>query len=61
MTATSAPGSDVLAVARAIFHVAGGVRLSWASGIVSEASCREAIDASVGMLFRGLDRTAARS
>jgi len=51
-----APDIDVLAAARAIFHVASGVRISWANGLVSEAGCREAIDASVGMLFRGLDR-----
>jgi AcrR family transcriptional regulator len=49
-----APDIDVLPAARAIFHVASGVRISWANGLVSEASCREAIDASVEMLFRGL-------
>jgi len=48
------PQIDVLAAARAIFHLATGVRTSWANGLVDEAGCREAIDASVGLLFEGL-------
>jgi len=55
-----APEIDVLAAARAIFHVASGVRISWANGLVSEEGCRGATDASVGLLFGGLEpRTAA--
>jgi len=50
-----APDLDVLAAARAIFHIASGVRLSWANGLASERACRSAIDASVALLFRGLD------
>ena len=50
-----APDLDVLAAARAIFHIASGLRLSWANGQVSEEACRSAIDASVALLFRGLD------
>jgi AcrR family transcriptional regulator len=46
---------DVLAAARAIFHIASGVRLSWANGLVSEQACRSAIDASIALLFRGLE------
>jgi AcrR family transcriptional regulator len=46
---------DVLAAARAIFHIATGVRLSWANGLVSEEACRGAIDDSVALLFRGLE------
>jgi AcrR family transcriptional regulator len=49
------PDIDVLAAARAIFHVASGVRISWANGLVSEDGCRESIEASVGLLFRGLE------
>ena len=50
-----APDLDVLAAARAIFHIASGVRLSWANGLASEAACRNAIEASVALLFRGLE------
>jgi AcrR family transcriptional regulator len=50
-----APDLDVLAAARAIFHIATGVRLSWANGIVSEEACRRAIEDSVALLFRGLE------
>jgi hypothetical protein len=49
-----APDLDVLAAARAIFHIASGVRLSWANGLVSEDACRRAIDDSVALLFQGL-------
>jgi AcrR family transcriptional regulator len=50
-----APDLDVLAAARAIFHIASGVRLSWANGLASEKACRSAIDASIALLFRGLE------
>ena len=49
------PDIDVLAAARAIFHIATGARISWANGLVSEDGCREAIEASVGLLFSGLE------
>jgi hypothetical protein len=42
-----APDVDVLASARALFHVASGARISWANGQLSEKGCRE-------LLFRGL-------
>jgi AcrR family transcriptional regulator len=45
---------DVLAAARAIFHVANGARISWANQLVSEEACREAIAASVELLFCGI-------
>jgi AcrR family transcriptional regulator len=48
------PEIDVLAAARTIFHVATGLRIAWANGLVDEAGCRESIDASVDLLFRGL-------
>ena len=54
-----APEIDVLAASRAIFHVASGVRISWANGLVNEAGCREATDASVALLFNGLEPRAA--
>jgi AcrR family transcriptional regulator len=48
------PDLDVLASARALFHIATGARISWANGLVSEAGCRETIESSVDLLFRGL-------
>jgi AcrR family transcriptional regulator len=45
---------DVLAAARAIFHLASGARLAWANGLVSEAGCRKAIESAIDLLFRGL-------
>jgi len=47
---------DVLASARALFHIASGARLSWANGLVSESACRRAIASSVDLLFSGLSR-----
>jgi AcrR family transcriptional regulator len=49
------PDIDVLAAARAIHHIATGARISWANGLVTEDGCREAIAASVGLLFSGLE------
>jgi AcrR family transcriptional regulator len=49
-----APGLDVLAAARALFHVATGARISWANGLITEGQCRRTIDASVDLLFSGL-------
>ncbi len=45
---------DVLVAAQVLFHCASGARLSWANGLLTEAGCRTAIDASVGLVFRGL-------
>ncbi len=45
---------DVLASARALFHIASGARISWGNGLLSEEGCREAIDAAVDLLFRGI-------
>jgi AcrR family transcriptional regulator len=50
--------ADVLASARALFHAALGARVSWANGLLDETGCRNAIDASVDLLFRGIGRTA---
>jgi AcrR family transcriptional regulator len=47
---------DVLASARALFHLASGARLCWANGLVSESGCRRAIESSVDLLFSGLSR-----
>jgi len=49
---------DVLASARALFHIATGARISWANGLISEAGCREAIESSLDLLFRGLQAPA---
>jgi AcrR family transcriptional regulator len=45
---------DILAAARALFHMATGARISWANGLLSEAGCRGAIEACVDLLFDGL-------
>ena len=47
-------GADVLASARTLFHVATGARISWANGLLSEAGCRSAIEASIDLLFSGI-------
>jgi AcrR family transcriptional regulator len=52
---------DVLAAARALFHITTGARISWANGLLTEQGCRDAIDASVELLFFGMNpRPAAR-
>jgi len=45
---------DVLASARALFHIVTGARISWANGLLTEDGCRDAIDASVDLLFSGI-------
>lgn len=47
---------DVLAAARTLFHAASGARLAWANGMLNEADCREAVEAGVELLFRGIGR-----
>jgi AcrR family transcriptional regulator len=54
-----ARGVDVLAAARALFHAALGARVSWANGLLDEAGCRSATQASVELLFAGIGRGAA--
>lgn len=49
-----AEGVDVLAAARALFHIATGARISWANGLASESACRRSVESSVDLLFRGL-------
>jgi AcrR family transcriptional regulator len=51
-----AEGTDVLAAARALFHIASGARISWANGLASESACRRSIEKSVDLLFAGLAR-----
>lgn len=53
-----APDLDVLASARALFHVATGARISWANGLIGEGECRHAIDSSVDLLFSGISARA---
>ena len=48
------PEADLLASARTLFHVATGARISWANGLLSEAGCRSAIEASINLLFGGI-------
>jgi len=45
---------DVLASARALFHIVTGARISWANGLLTEDGCRDAIDSSVDLLFTGI-------
>jgi AcrR family transcriptional regulator len=45
---------DVLASARALFHIASGARISWGNGLLSEEGCREAIEVAVDLLFCGI-------
>jgi AcrR family transcriptional regulator len=45
---------DVLASARALFHIASGARIAWGNGLLSEEGCREAIEVGVDLLFRGI-------
>jgi AcrR family transcriptional regulator len=49
---------DLLAAARTLFHLTQGSRISWANGLQGADACREAIEAGVGVLFRGLDSAA---
>ena len=50
---------DVLAAARALFHIATGARLSWANGLLDEPGCRRSIESSVELLFGGIGSSAA--
>ena len=50
---------DVLASARALFHIASGARISWGNGLLSEQGCREAIEVAVDLLFRGIGASEA--
>ena len=45
---------DVLAAARTLFHLASGVRGSWANGLLDEEACRDAIESAVDLVFRGV-------
>jgi AcrR family transcriptional regulator len=51
---------DVLASARALFHISTGARLSWANGLASEGACRKSIESAIDLLFRGLSSPTAR-
>jgi len=45
---------DVLGASRTLFHATSGARISWANGLVDEEGCRQAIEAAVDQLFRGI-------
>jgi AcrR family transcriptional regulator len=45
---------DVLIAGQTLFHAATGARVAWANGLLDEVGCREAIEASVDLLFAGL-------
>jgi AcrR family transcriptional regulator len=45
---------DVMAAARALFHITQSARIPWANGVVDAAGCRAAIESAVEVLFRGL-------
>lgn len=46
---------DVLSAARSLFHLTLGARIPWANGQISDGACLEAIEESVGLLFRGIE------
>jgi hypothetical protein len=45
---------DVVAAARAIFHVTTSARIPWANGLLDAAGCRASIQGSIDVLFQGL-------
>lgn len=47
---------DVLAAARAIFHITVSARIPWANGLIDSDSCRKSIEDSVSVLFSGIER-----
>ena len=49
------PATDLFAAANALCHVATSARLAWANGLIAEDACRKAIEASVDLLFRGIE------
>jgi AcrR family transcriptional regulator len=51
---------DVLAAARSLLHAATGARIAWANGLLSEEGCRAAVEASVRLMFRGIDAPPSR-
>lgn len=46
---------DVMAAARALFHVIHSARIPWANGLVDAEGCRHATAQSVEVVFRGLE------
>jgi AcrR family transcriptional regulator len=47
--------ADVLAGARAIFHLTLGARIAWANGQVDDDACLGSIQTAVELLFRGIE------
>ncbi len=50
---------DVMAAARALFHVTTSARIPWANGLVDADACQAAIESSVDVIFTGLADPAA--
>ena len=50
---------DLLAASRTLFHLTQGSRIAWANGLQSADACREAVQAGVDVLFRGLESPTA--
>jgi AcrR family transcriptional regulator len=48
---------DVVVAARALVHAATGARIAWANGLLSEDACRADVEASVRLLFSGIERS----
>ncbi len=46
---------DVLAAARAIFHITVSARIPWANGLIDAKTCRKSIDDSISVLFAGIE------
>lgn len=47
-------GADVLAAARAIFHITTSARIPWATGVLDAAGCRASIQSAVDLVFEGI-------
>ena len=47
--------ANVLQAAQALFHITLGARIAWSNGQVSDAGCRESIQAGVNLMFDGLE------
>lgn len=51
-----APNLDVLAAARALFHITQGARIPWINGLVDAEECLRSIQTGVDLMFAGLRR-----
>jgi AcrR family transcriptional regulator len=50
---------DVLAAARALFHVTQGARIPWANGLIDADACLDSLQSGLQILFHGLRASAS--